>query len=423
MNNPIAKQNGTIITCRRFVFALGVMAIWLCPSITSALADDTSAQAATKDKVPFKMHHVGTYRGEVCEVADFNNDKKLDIVAGDFIYLAPDFKPVKIRSITTDINDQGKGYDWDFMNAPLDVDGDGLLDVVSCSWFGMQVEWYRNNWNLEKTPIGGELWSVTMVHKNGNYECGELWDLDGDGKHEEIVPAILATEWYEVATGPEGKRGLVRHVVDGDEKKHTYGIGVGDVNGDGRPDILRPSGWYEAPPDVRTGKWTEHPLAVGGVEEGKSDHTPQILVYDVNDDGLNDIVTSVAHNYGIFWYEQGKGTPEPTWTRHVIDKSWSQAHSLVLADIDQDGDLDLVTGKRFMAHNGGDPGANEPVGVYWYELERGAVPKWIKHTLTYDQGVGSGLNLRVVDLDADGDLDIVVTGKWGGPAWFENLMK
>ena len=211
----------------RFVeFTRGVSARLVLLALVAALAGMTTAVTTAADtpsaeKVRFKMHHVGKYRGEVCDVADFNNDKVLDIVAGDFIYLGPDFKPVKIRSIQTDINEEGKGYDWDFMNAPLDVDGDGLLDVVSCSWFGMQIEWYRNNWDLKNKKIGGELWPVTLVHKNGNYECGDLMDLDGDGRRQEIVPSTKATEWYEVGTGPDGKRasGASR---SGCRRKQTY---------------------------------------------------------------------------------------------------------------------------------------------------------------------------------------------------------
>lgn len=394
----------------------GAAVLCLCYATGSVPASTPTGE------VQFKLHRIGKYRGEVCDVADFNGDGKLDIVAGEYIYLAPDFHPIKIRSIKTDIDETGKGYDWDFMNAPLDVDGDGMLDIVSCSWFGQQIEWYRNRWKVNQTVVPGE-WPVTVVHKNGHYECGDLWDVDGDGKRDEIVPAVQATVWYEVGKDESGKRNLIRHVIDADEAKHPWGVGVGDVNGDGRPDVLRPSGWYEGPANPRTDRWREHPLAVGGTAAGTADHTPQILVYDVNNDGLNDIVTSAAHDFGIFWYQQVPGDEKRSWTRHEIDSSWSQAHSLELADIDADGDLDLVTGKRFMAHNGNDPGGNDPPGVYWYELQQSPTPTWTRHTISYAQGIGSGLNLRVADLDADGDLDIVVTGKWGGPVWFENLLQ
>lgn len=304
---------------------------------------------------------------------------------------------------------------YDFMNAPLDVDGDGRLDVVSCSWHEKRSVWFRN------IGLDGELWPETVIEVCGNFEHGDLWDIDNDGKAQEILPGVRNTVWYEAGTLPGGRRGVLKHTVS--DKPNIWGVGAGDINGDGRADVLRPGAWYEAPADPRGGQWKEHPLAVGSLDENKPDHTPQILVYDVNADGLNDIITSSAHKYGIFWYEQVGTTPERMWKQHVIDRSWSQAHSLTLADLDEDGDLDLVTGKRFRAHNGHDPGGDDPPGVFWYEVQRGQNPVWTKHVVSLGQGVGSGMSVPVIDLDGDGDLDIVVTGKWGGPAWFENKLK
>lgn len=373
------------------------------------------ALEATEGTPAFKVHHIGTYRGEACGVGDFNKDGKLDIVALPYVYYAPEFTAVEICVVEGDVDEEGKGYRWDFMNAPIDVDGDGWLDVVTASWFGKKAEWLKN------PGTGTGHWERFLVEENGNYECGDVADIDGDGKMNEVLPAVADTCWYEAGVLPDGKKGVVRHAIS--EKTMAWGVGYGDVNGDGRPDVLRPDAWFEAPADPRSGEWVEHPLNIGGKEEGKTDHTAPILVYDVNQDGLNDIVTSIAHDYGIFWYEQGSEEGTMTWKRHLIDDTWSQSHSHGLADLDGDGDLDLVTGKRFMAHNGGDPGGNEPLGVYWYELERGPNPTWKKHIVSYDEGIGSALNLVVCDLDADGDTDIVVTGKWGGPAWFENLLQ
>ncbi len=132
-------------------------------------------------------------------------------------------------------------------------------------------------------------------------------------------------------------------------------------------------------------------------------------------------MTSSAHKYGIFWYEQLTG--DDRWKQHTIDDTWTQAHALELADLDEDGDLDLVTGKRFRAHNGKDPEGTLPPGVYWYELDRGPKPVWTRHTISFDEGIGAGMNIPVIDIDKDGDLDMVVTGKWGGPVLFENTTK
>jgi hypothetical protein len=371
--------------------------------------------AAEGGAVTFVAHRIGQYRGEACGVGDFNNDGKCDIVALPYVYDAPDWKARKVCDVKGKVDEKGRGYRWDFMNAPLDVNGDGHLDVVTCCWFGQKSEWLEN-----PGPKGGP-WKRHLIEKDGHFEHGNLYDVDGDGKRREIMPQTAHTQWYELARRPDGTRGMAVHVVD--RKKRPWGGGVGDVNGDGRADLLRPDAWFEAPGDIRKGTWKVHPLALGHEKENRADHTAQILVYDVDGDGHNDIVTSIAHRYGIFWHRQVVEGPKRRWERRLIDKSWSQAHSLALADLDGDGDEDLVTGKRFMAHNGKDPGGNETLGVYWYELRRGQTPLWKKHVISRDEGIGSALNVPVVDIDGDGDVDIVVTGKWGGPVLFENRRK
>ena len=387
----------------------------LAATLLSALAQSAgAAPPASGGDVKFVMHRIGNFRSEACCVGDFNNDGKLDIVAGPYLYLAPDWKPVKIRELRGSVDEHGKGYYGDFANLAIDVDGDGLLDVVSCDWFGKNAVWFRNPGKQ------GGLWAENLIEVNGNFETAELWDLEGKGHATAILPTVLKTAWYEVGKLPDGKQGVIKHKVS--DKEITFGGGVGDINGDGRPDIVRPGAWYEAPADIRNGKWIEHPISLVA-KNGKTEHTAQIWVYDVNGDGLNDIICSDAHHYGIFWYEQVRRGAEITWKQHTIDDTWTQAHSITLADIDGDGIPELITGKRFLAHNGNDPGAYDPVGVYYYSLKRGPEPVWTKHVVSYNEGVGAGMSIIAVDLTGSGGLDLVTTGKFGGPVWFENKGK
>jgi hypothetical protein len=131
-----------------------------------------------------------------------------------------------------------------------------------------------------------------------------------------------------------------------------------------------------------------------------------IYAHDVNGDGKTDVVYSSGHQYGVFWLENMAGR----WKTHTLDDSWSQAHAVTLADLDHDGKLDIITGKRYLAHDI-DPGAYEPLGLYWYRAAGDG--SFVKHVIDYGSKVGGGMQIPVLDIDGDGDLDLVAPGKSG----------
>src|SRR5712692_6649841 len=273
------------------------------------LAGSIAWTVGRPDEVPFRKHEIDLGSSEPCAVADVNGDGKLDIISGENWYEAPRWTKHKFRTINYTGN-----YIDDFSDLPLDVNGDGHIDVVSCAWFSKRLWWSEN------PGKGGGLWKEHEIDSGFPIEFAFLVDLDNDGKAREVLPQFGDSKaplaWYEARNGA-----FVKHVVS--PKSYGHGIGVGDVNGDGRNDILTSQGWLEAPPDPRSGDWKWH----GDWDLGALGF---IYVMDINGDGRNDIVTSMAHDYGVFWMEQGAGNK---WTKHVIDDSWSQAHAMTLADI------------------------------------------------------------------------------------------
>ena len=350
-------------------------------------------------EVPFEKLMIDSGASETAAFADINGDGKLDIVSGEYWYEAPKWTPHKFRDVA-----YVPGYVDVFADLPLDVNGDGKVDIVSAHGFQNKLVW------MENPGKSGGLWKEHVIDQGYFIEFAFLVDLTNSGKADCILPqyggANAPTAWYEHKDG-----GFVKHVVS--PKTFGHGIGAGDVNGDGRIDIITPEGWFEAPPDPRTGEWKWHP-------DFKLGATGFIHVLDINGDGRPDIVTTMAHDYGIFWLEQ---TADGKWVKHMIDDTVSQLHDLVLVDINGDGQKDLLTGKRYMAHDH-DPGAREPLGIYWYEYRKAANGEivWFKHIIDYSSRAGGGIEIATADLDHKGVIDFAVGGK-SGLYLFRNMRK
>lgn len=370
-------------------------------------ADDSPfTPGAPERTVRFEKRLLAIDANEGSAVVDVNRDGKLDIIAGRNWYAAPDFVPRPVREM-------GEFSDYCHSNGDHihDVNGDGWPDVVASSFLDEGVWWYENPGKdtLEK----GLLWKAHLLQKtHGENEVNYLRDIDRDGTPELIVDRWLPDSPLAVYGIHRDQDGGAYHLERFELSPHgnDHGMGFGDIDGDGREDILSGRGWWQRPEgDPLRTPWAFH------ADWQLPGASCPMLVVDLTGDGRNDVLWGRGHDFGLYWREQLEPESGKTqWREHLIDKSYSQNHCLHLADLDGDGDDELITGKRVRAHSGNDPGGKDPSCLYYYDWDRDAL-RFTRYTIDEGNGVGTGLQINAVDLDGDGRIDLVMSGKSG--AW------
>ena len=346
----------------------------------------------------FRKVLIADERYESAAVFDVNGDGHPDIVSGAWWYEGPAFK--KAHRIG-DVRAEGEYFD-DFSTVPLDVNGNGRLDFVTGGWWGGNLRWREN------PGEAGPEWPEHVIAECGNVETTRAWDVDGDGELE-LVPNTPGGPLvvYKLTVDGEGRGTgkFSRHEVFAGPQGH--GLGFGDVSGNGRGDFVLAKGWLEAPEDTFGGEWVLHE----DFDLGSA--SIPVLVVDVNGDGLNDLIVGQSHRYGLDWWEQVRDGEKRGWKKHPIDPYNSQYHDLQWVDIDGDGENEIVTGKRYRAHCGKDPGADDDVGVYYFKWNGESFSKQVIDYGPARVGTGCGIHFGVADLRGPGRLDVVAPGKDG----------
>ncbi len=409
-------------------------------TLVFALLAASGLHAATQITWKRQQLH-GDFYSEGAAIGDINGDGKPDVVAGPFWWEGPTFEKMhayyepKIFSIN--------GYSDNFFSYVHDFDADKRNDILVLGFPGKEARLYLNVERTSKSvqpdtkegtnsEVRSTYWPMHIVADVVDNESPVFTDITGDGKPEIVCSTGGKFGWFAPDWDkPTEKWPFMAATDDLKVAKFTHGLGVGDVNGDGKMDLLEARRWWEnqgagvanSRPDLASpAPWTQHNFAAG-VGGGA-----QMFAYDFDGNGTNDVFTSLAaHRYGVAVFLQSaksaQSVDQPNWRRVMLASEqpqdndygivFSQPHAAHLADIDGDGIQDIVTGKRYWAHNGHDPDERGHRVIYWYQTKRdgkGGVD-FVPHLVDAESGVGT--DVQVGDVNDDKLPDIVVGNKAG----------
>ena len=279
-----------------------------------------------------------------------------------------------------------------------DLDGDADLDVLASSTDNNTVFWFEN---LGGTPPRFSRRIVTQDALGVRAALAADLDNDGDLDVYSASHGDNKVAWFENVGGTPP--GFVQHVVT-TEALYARSVYASDLDNDGDLDLISASQqddlvrWYEnngAQPPLFTARTL---LNADGVQH--------VYAADMDGDGDNDILYATEYQASVGWLEN-LGGPAPQFAQHFVDNDAPGAHAVTAADMDHDGDMDLVA--AIEARN----------AVIWYENNGQPLPGFTAHLMT-DRAINAH-GVAVADLDGDGDADVLSASREDGVAgWFEN---